>query len=209
MLRGPHPRQASPRRQLERREQVSDQNGAHPAAAPVPLRNGRISTGLNRRARLWAAAIWLPGIGVMRVKSRDRLTRPLRTGIPAASTPPGAPFHEIGRPAERVSWVPGIANGGCMDDPCVPRHRRRSQQRRNNQRSANKSEFHHGFLPFAVSRVLFSQRPTHSAPCANNAIRFLFQFAAQPAQIAVMATQAQIAAAGISHPCGACGLRPA
>jgi len=109
-------------------------------------------------------ALALPGVGLVGVISRDRLTGPLRAGIPAASPAPGAPLHEIVLPAVWVSGVPGIANGG-MDGPCVPRGRRPYQQSRNNQRSANKSEFHHGLLPpFAVSRVLSSQRPTHSAP---------------------------------------------
>jgi len=81
-----------------------------------------------------------------------------------------------------------------MDGPCVLRHRRRSQQGRNNQCCANKSEFHHGLLPFAVSRVLIFATPDTFGARANNAIRFLFQFAAQLAQIAVMTMQTQIAA---------------
>jgi hypothetical protein len=184
----------------KRSEQVSTSDGVQPAAAPVPNRTARFSSRFNRRPQLRAAAIWLPGVGLVGVKWRDRLTRPLRTGIPAASPPPRAPFHEIGRPAERVSRVPGIANGGCMDGPRVPRHRRRCQQRRNNQRRANKSEFHHGLLPLCrVTRLVFAT-PDRFGARANYAIRFLFQFAAQPAQIAVMAAQTQVGAAGFSFP---------
>jgi hypothetical protein len=87
-----------------------------------------------------------------------------------------------------------------MDGPCAPRHRRRSQQGRNNQRRANKSEFLHGLLPLCrVTRLVFATPDRFSAR-ANNAIRFLFQFAAQPAQIAVMAAQTQAGAAGFSFP---------
>jgi hypothetical protein len=138
------------------------------------------------------------------VISRDGLTGPLRTGIPAATPPPGAPFHEIVLSAERVSRIPRIANGpgGCMDGPCVSRHHRPSQEGRNNQRRANKSEFHHGLLPFAVVTRLVFATPNTSSARANNAFRFLFQFASQPAQIAVMAPQTQVATAGISHPSG-------
>ena len=166
----------------------------------------------NRAAftRLIAArrgALALPGVGLAGVIRRDRLTGPLRAGIPAASPAPGAPLHEIVLPAVWVSGVPGIANGG-VDGPCVPRGHRRCQQGRNNQRSANKSEFHHGLLPLCrVTRLVFATPDTFGTG-ANNAIRFLFQFAAQPAQIAVMAAQTQIVAAGISHPCSACGLLP-
>ena len=183
-------------------------DGVPPAAAPVRIRAARCSSRLHRRAQPRAAASWLPGVGVVGVKSRKRLTGPLRTSIPAASTPPGAPFHEIGRPAERISRVPGIANGGCVDDPCVPRHHRRCQQRRNNQRRANKSEFHHGLLSLCrVTRLVFAT-PARFGARTNNAIQSLFQFAAQPAQIAVIATPTQVAAAGISHPCSACALLP-
>ena len=199
LLRRPDGRQALRRCQIKRSAQVSRRG--HATAAPRSDRKWRFSSRFNRRAQLRAAATWLPGVGLVGVNGRDRLTRPLRTGIPAASPPPGAPFHEIVRPAERVSRVPGIANGGCMDGPCVPRHRRRSQQGRNNQRRANKSEFHHhGLLPLCrVTRLVFAT-PDKFGARANNAIQFLFQFAAQPAQIAVMAAQTQVGAAGFSFP---------
>jgi hypothetical protein len=89
-----------------------------------------------------------------------------------------------------------------MDGPGVSRHHRPSQDGRNNQRRANKSEFHHGLLPFAVVTLLVFATPDTSSARANNAFGLLFQFASQPAQIAVMAPQTQVATAGISHPSG-------
>ena len=109
------------------------------------LHESAFTRGASSGSRRRAPAPWLSGIGLVGVISRDGLTGPLRTGIPAAAPPPGAPFHEIVLSAERVSRIPRIANGpaGCMDGPGVSRHHRPSQDGRNNQRRANKSEFHH------------------------------------------------------------------
>jgi len=57
-----------------------------------------------------------------------------------------------------------------------------------------------GFSPLCrVTRLVFATPDTFGAR-ANNAIRVLFQFVAQPAQIAMMATQTQVGAAGFSFP---------
>jgi len=70
------------------------------------------------------------------------------TIVPAAHPSPIAPFQELVFLAERISRVPGIANGrgGWMAGLCFLRHHRSRKQRRNNQRGAKKPEFRHATL---------------------------------------------------------------